>query len=206
MGKEFESMNIGKRIFGLYIIKKRGMFESIYQLTPYSTAILDLLQGTEAFDGTKTSPGNAMTRKEAEERLAKAIGDDDGRVKNPTDLLRIRLNMAPSSIEYRGRVCGIHNPELMTHLDLYQEMELAIKRLHKTGRLTDDFNALAVIYERDTSTIQQNRTKSGRIRLKDFKPVPEPRVCLEKKCEIHKVRLKLFRPIYEFYVPRFEKW
>jgi hypothetical protein len=206
MGNEFESMNIGKRIFGLYIVKKNSMFESIHLLVPYSTAVHDFVHGTEAFDGTKTSPGNLVTEKEAKERLAKLTGDEEGRIRDPRELLKIRLNIAPTYIEYRGKVCAIPNAELLTHYDLYREMALAVGRLHKTDRLTQDFNALAVVFERETGAIAQNRSKSGRIRLKDLKPVPDPRVCLEDRCEIHKVRLKLFRPIYEFYVPKYQGW
>ncbi|MBD3259341.1 hypothetical protein GF371_01785 [Candidatus Woesearchaeota archaeon] len=192
------SSRIGRRIWGLYIVKNEGRLRHAYQITPLKSALRDIVQAANKVDAVKTHPGEVMTEAKALDRLCEILCTDDLREAAPGHLLRIPLDVNEDHIQYRKRTGHISSANLLTPYDTYTRLRDQIDRAVIEGVLEMNFNAVAVVHERGTSGAKRT-TQTRKIILSTWEVIPPPRIELEKECEIYRVQLLLSKPIFEYY-------
>lgn len=196
------SIRIGRRIWGLYIVKNDGRLRQVYQITPLKSALYDIVSAANQVNAVKTHQGEIMTDTRALDILCEILCTDDIRTASPEHLLRIPLHVRERHLQYRKRMGHISSAKLLTPYDAYRHLCNEIDRAIIEGILDKDFNAVAVVHERGTSgTIRPSRTKTRKIVLSTWETIV-PRVELEKECEIYRVQLILSKPIFEYYRPQ----
>lgn len=185
-----KTRKIGRRLFVIYVLKRKNKFQEACQLTTLEGAVYDHIQA-----------GSAGDEEEARSKLVTLLSKEDLYTASlEHTLLRIPLSITSDDFDYVGEPMRTFTQKLMNWNKMHFEVGMIFDQIRRAcggniNKIPKTFNSFAVVERRDSS--------SSRIGYSLKNPqIFEYRAVFKGNYAIYRAFLRLRgRPIIEYLKP-----
>lgn len=138
---------IGRRLFVIYVLKRKNNFQEACQLTTLEGAVYDQIQA-----------GSARDEKEARSKLVTLLSKEDLYTASlEHTLLRIPLSITSDDFDYVGEPMRTFTQKLMNWNKMHFEVGMIFDQVRKAcggniNNIPKTFNSFAIVERRDSSS------------------------------------------------------